>query len=676
MPIHKYAPGLNYILSTGRCLVVSLIVLLSFAPIAGATIRFEDASKASGIYHQYSTAASAWGDLNSDGWPDLWVSNHWHQHPSIYLNQQNGTFLEVAAEVLVGDLRADFHGAAWADFDNDGDQDLFVTTGGGAGEGSCPNYLFVNNNKKLRDEAVHYGVDYPLGRGRTPLWFDADRDGKLDLLVMNKPRPGGAAPSVLFLQTPTGFVASNDKFGFKSSGSRSRWEKLDHLFSNAINFRWRKGPGSVVSTDYLGILTDFSGDQDLDLALFVNPMRVYSVHNIPFVEITNDIGFPYKSAMQDVAIEDFDGDGQMDMFLVRSYPGKMVTQPDSLSLRGKLVARQDGESTAVHFRSQGNVTFNVYTTWVDPSVEKKHIPALSVGNRPQMPLDGRKITLDPLDPTIQQAAEFPVDEGVFIEYDPVEDVWKMSSSLPAIYFTVTAVHPIDQVNTSGFKPSNGALTDAFLVKGDSGYETKTSWGYADRATACSSVVAGDFDNDMDIDLYMVCAGPTQNLPNILYENNGKGHFSEIVGAGGAAGSELGIGNQVVCADYDRDGFLDLFVTNGAGQPPFSYEGPHQLFRNKGNSNHWLEIDLQGTVSNRDAIGTMILLDAGGKTQIRYQVGGIHSFSQNHQRIHFGLGPYTKADRITIRWPSGHVKKIQNIAADQILKITESISTIK
>ena len=218
-----------------------------------------------------------------------------------------------------------------------------------------------------------------LGRGRTPLWFDADRDGKLDLLVMNKPRPGGAAPSVLFLQTPTGFVASNDKFGFKSSGSRSRWEKLDHLFSNAINFRWRKGPGSVVSTDYLGILTDFSGDQDLDLALFVNPMRVYSVHNIPFVEITNDIGFPYKSAMQDVAIEDFDGDGQMDMFLVRSYPGKMVTQPDSLSLRGKLVARQDGESTAVHFRSQGNVTFNVYTTWVDPSVEKKHIPALSRG---------------------------------------------------------------------------------------------------------------------------------------------------------------------------------------------------------------------------------------------------------------------------------------------------------
>ena len=163
MLVHKYAPGLNYILSTGRCLVVSLIVLLSFAPIAGATIRFEDASKASGIYHQYSTAASAWGDLNSDGWPDLWVSNHWHQHPSIYLNQQNGTFLEVAAEVLVGDLRADFHGAAWADFDNDGDQDLFVTTGGGAGEGSCPNYLFVNNNKKLHDEAVHYGVDYRLG---------------------------------------------------------------------------------------------------------------------------------------------------------------------------------------------------------------------------------------------------------------------------------------------------------------------------------------------------------------------------------------------------------------------------------------------------------------------------------------------------------------------------------
>jgi hypothetical protein len=177
---------------------------------------------------------------------------------------------------------------------------------------------------------------------------------------------------------------------------------------------------------------------------------------------------------------------------------------------------------------------------------------------------------------------------------------------------------------------------------------------------------------MDMDLYLVCAGMTQNSPNILYENDGAGHFVKVFHAGGAEGSALGKGNQVSSADYDRDGFLDLFVTNGAGQPPFSAEGPHQLFHNKGNDNHWIEIDLQGTISNRDVIGAQIELAAGGLVQGRIQGGGIHGFSQNHQRIHFGLGPNTMIDRIMIYWPNGNVQELRNIAADQILQLEEPI----
>jgi hypothetical protein len=175
---------------------------------------------------------------------------------------------------------------------------------------------------------------------------------------------------------------------------------------------------------------------------------------------------------------------------------------------------------------------------------------------------------------------------------------------------------------------------------------------------------------MDIDLYLVCTEPLQNITNILYENDGSGHFKEIPNAGGAAGSHEGRGNQVSVCDYDRDGFLDLFVTNGAGELPFS-QGPHQLFHNKGNTNHWLEIDMQGTLSNRDGIGSVIELEAGGAIQLRSQGGGMHSFSQNHKRIHFGLGQNTQADRITIRWPSGVVQELREVAADQILKIIES-----
>lgn len=207
-----------------------LLPLFFTPPVASAGIHFEDVSKTSGVYHLFSTAASAWGDFNGDGWPDLWVSNHWHQPPSLYLNQQDGTFRDIAVDAIVGDLPADFHGAAWADFDNDGDQDLFVTTGGGAGLGRCPNYLFVNDGGKLRDEATRFNVDFPIGRGRTPLWFDADRDGKLDLLMMSVPRPKGEAPSTLFVQTPNGFVPNNDKFNFQPSVPRSRLEKLNNLF--------------------------------------------------------------------------------------------------------------------------------------------------------------------------------------------------------------------------------------------------------------------------------------------------------------------------------------------------------------------------------------------------------------------------------------------------------------
>jgi hypothetical protein len=126
------------------------------------------------------------------------------------------------------------------------------------------------------------------------------------------------------------------------------------------------------------------------------------------------------------------------------------------------------------------------------------------------------------------------------------------------------------------------------------------------------------------------------------------------------------------ADYNLDGFLDLFVTNGSGPPPFSTAGPHQLFQNIANENHWLEIDLRGVSSNRDGIGAKLILSVNGKNQIRQQDGGMHSFSQNHARIHFGLGPNKKADLLTIYWPTGQVQRIENVQANQVLVVDEKV----
>ena len=645
-------------------------LLLGLACSVSATISFEDVSQQSGIYHIFSTAGCAWGDLNGDGWPDLWVSNHWHQPPSLYLNQKDGTFVDVAADVLTADLPTDFHGAAWADFDNDGDQDLFVTTGGGSGRGKVPSYLFINEEGKLRDEAARYGVDYLLGRGRTPLWLDADHDGKLDLLIMNRPRAGGKAPSAIFWQTSNGFKSSNEKFGFRPTGTLSKLEKIEDLIGKVLDLQSLKRSATINPGEVFAQLADLSGEQSLDLVAYIGPMRVYSTKKVPFEEITYGLGFPkVKSLVQDVAIEDFNGDGQMDMFLARASRPTDIAQISPNELIGALKGGSAASPKEVRFRSRGEVTFNIYMFWRDPTDPMKDPPLVMPGGLEPVPADGRALTLSPEDPLIQQKVELP-DRNVAIEYDAGSSEWKVRSTYPTINLIATAKEPIDRVATDGFIPGKGERSDALLIKGPDGFESFPGSGATSHFTTCQSVAAGDFDNDMDMDLYLVCTEPLHNLPNILYENDGTGNFKEVADAGGAAGSEAGKGHLVSICDYDRDGFLDLFVTNGAGDMPFS-QGPHQLFHNKGNDNHWLEIDLQGTQSNRDGIGSIIELETGGVVQLRNQGGGMHSFSQNHQRIHFGLGKNNKAERITIRWPSGIVQELKGVAADQILKISES-----
>jgi hypothetical protein len=657
-----------------------LLLIICLAGIATsnmAAIRFENVTQQAGIVYSGQTYGASWGDFDADGWPDIWVSNH-TKRPSLYRNQRDGTFRNIIGEVWSADPRADTHAAAWADFDNDGDQDLVELVGAtitadkicfGCGE----NHFFVNNAGILQERAKALGVDRPVGLGRTPLWFDADDEGQLDLLVVNQLRKG-KAPSTLYQQKQDGFVEGNEAFGLKDTARRTWPEKLTSLFHNVLNLRFRMPTNLKASNIHrFAQLADLTGDGRLDLVVYSSSTKVYSLGAVPFNEITDDLGFPNVRGVIDVAIEDFNGDGLMDIYLtIGPYMRSDVIQTAPSEIKGTIAGTTPGYRTAkkgrargVAFQSAGDVTFNiVYPGWWNAS-------KIFIGPAGKHP-DSTSFTLSPNHLSLGKHSSKKALEGqgVVVEYDPKTHTWVIRSELQ-FDVMIKSTQVIEQVKLIGFQPFEEQGVDALLIRDDSGFTRKALDGEAGRPTACHSVAAGDFDNDMDVDLYLVCSRSATNLPNRLLENDGNGNFRVVANAGGAPGSQYGRGDVAITADYDRDGFLDIFVTNGSDPAsPLVDDGPHELFHNKGNGNHWIELDLVGVTSNRDGIGATLVLKAGGVVQVRGQGGGMHKFSQNYQRVHFGLGQHTKVDQLTVKWPSGTVQRLEDIPADQILKIKE------
>jgi len=203
--------------------------------------------------------------------------------------------------------------------------------------------------------------------------------------------------------------------------------------------------------------------------------------------------------------------------------------------------------------------------------------------------------------------------------------------------------------------------------GDGTFTDVTTKSGAINTAGALGTTWGDYDNDGFLDLYIVNTEKGTTDPNRLFRNNGDNTFTdvaEIAGVGAKTGQ--GRGSDGTFADYNNDGFLDLFVCNGAG----STVGPYLLYRNNGNSNGWLKVVLIGQQSNRSGIGAKILLRAGGRTQFR-EYTGQHYMSQNQIPVHFGLGGATIVDSLSIQWPSGNRQRVRNIPVNQIVTITES-----
>ena len=668
---YRRAERLSFTLLVYFCFMISPAVIV-------AGIQFDDVSAAAGIHNKGTSYGASWGDFNGDGWPDIWVGNH-NTKPTLYLNMTDGTFDNIIDRVWVGNPKEDTHGAAWADVDNDGDQDLVeVVAASENSDGTfCPgcgkNHLFINENGKLWERAGDFGLDH-TGNARSPLWFDADRDGLLDLLVVNT-RGSGQPFSKIYLQNKRHtFSIANTVLGFKDAPWQRR-EQIRGRIENLVNLSFRGLP-RLNAHGHLEFaqLADLSANGQADLVLFSSPTRVYEIDATPFKDISNHVGLPDISGIKDVAIADFNGDLKMDMVVTEgTWLAPHVIQDSPTEIKGMITWSGRNAPKSVSFRTDGDVHFQIYPTWLPLS----NVFIGAGGRHPE----NRAFMLSPGDADVHGAVDTTAADfnGVTISYDPETQSWTIRNVQRSVFvdFIAKSTDRISDFNTNGFNLFTVDGKCALFLWQKEGVLKEASLGKAGEKASCISLVAGDFDNDMDVDLYLISTGPIMNFANRLLENDGKGGFVIVPDAGGAAGTDLGRGDVVAAADYDRDGFLDLYVTNG-GDPtsPFVADAPNQLFRNQGNSNHWLEIDLKGVGSNRDGIGARVELDAGGIIQVREQTGGMHRIAQNHQRLHFGLGSHLKVDRITVVWPNGIVQHLDNVKADQILHITELSGDVK
>jgi hypothetical protein len=156
-------------------------------------------------------------------------------------------------------------------------------------------------------------------------------------------------------------------------------------------------------------------------------------------------------------------------------------------------------------------------------------------------------------------------------------------------------------------------------------------------------------------------------PPHLFRNLGNGKFEEVTTKMGAGFAAPKVARGAAYADINNDGALDILVmTNG---------GPAHLYRNEGGTNQSLRVKLVGTKSNRDGIGAIVRVTAGNDKQWLMMKSGSSYLSQSELVLTFGLGSKTKADTVEIKWPSGQVDKLSNVAAGQTVTIQEAKGVI-
>ena len=230
------------------------------------------------------------------------------------------------------------------------------------------------------------------------------------------------------------------------------------------------------------------------------------------------------------------------------------------------------------------------------------------------------------------------------------------------------------------------LNRLYLNNGDKTFTDATyQSGIGNKARLLSGVAAKfvDYDNDGWPDILQLNGAMLDNValyhsevsykePLLMLRNlgqsGGRGHFEMTSASLGPDFVRPVAGRGLATADFDNDGDIDIAVNNRG-------EAPELLRNDGGNANHWLEVLLIGTKSNRDGLGAVLKLTADGVVHMQQAEGGTSYMSASDPRIHFGLGKRTKIDALVITWPSGQVDTLRNLPVDEIVAVKEGAGVI-
>ena len=507
---------------------------------------------------------------------------------------------------------------AVADFDRDGWQDFYVTN---SGEGSR-NHLYRNlGDGRFRDVAGEMGVadvnQDGTGVSMGAVWGDYDNDGFEDLFLYKYGRP-----ELFHNEKGTGFVAVGQRAGLPKWVNANSAVWFDYDSDGNLDLilagYW---PETV---DLWHLTTTRVMPESFEYA--ENGGRKYVFHNRgdgTFDEVSAALGINSRRWTLAVGAADLSGTGHPDLFFANDYGiSQLFVNRD-----GKNFVEVGREAGVARTPKSGmNVAFGDVFNDGRLSVYKTNISEPGV---------------------LVQANDLWVPKkasGTF-EYED------LASSLGVDLGGWSWGAQFGDLNNDG-------TLDLYLVNGyvSAGERTSYWYDFAQIAVGHSAIIS-DAKN-----------WPAMNGRSLsgyqrkhVWVNDGLGRFTDVAPVVGV--TDLYDGRAVAFADLGNRGALDVIVANQRG-PLLVYRNTVQPGR------HWVDVQLEGRVSNRSAIGARVELHWNNKIQVQEVSGGSGFSAQNQRRLHFGLGASASVDQVVIRWPSGRQQTIEHPQLDMLHRITE------